>query len=227
MDIVGSGYLNSRVAWYANNGENPPSFSRQLISTSSINACVSKTADFDGNGFLDVATSEQGKNTVAVFFNDGATPFNWTRQDLSNNFVRPWPLDIADLDGDGDPDIVSASSYDGSNKVHWWRNERSLSVPDASILPDRSVLLANYPNPFNSSTRIFYQLPDAAAVEIGIYNMLGQQIRSYPMGTQVAGGHEVHWDGMTKAQVEAVSGVYTVVLRVDDLVESQRIVLIR
>jgi hypothetical protein len=69
--------------------------------------------------------------------------------------------------------------------------------------PTQCKLYQNYPNPFNPATRIVYDLPEAAQVDLSIYNMLGQRVSSLVQQTQPAGVYEVQWLGTNYA-----SGMY-------------------
>lgn len=79
---------------------------------------------------------------------------------------------------------------------------------DYSILPDKFVVHDNYPNPFNPSTRISFELPEMMATEISIYNLLGQKIRTLYIGDLKAGYHTITFDGKDTAGRELSSGVY-------------------
>ena len=70
-------------------------------------------------------------------------------------------------------------------------------------IPDHFALQQNYPNPFNPSTTIQYQIPNDAVVDIRVYNLLGQEVRSLVKGFQSAGYYRVVFDASTLP-----SGVY-------------------
>ena len=78
----------------------------------------------------------------------------------------------------------------------------------AWVLPREVGLGANYPNPFNPSTLIPYQLPAPAPVRLEVFNILGQRVATLVDGEQEAGSYRARWDGTDAAGRAAASGVY-------------------
>ena len=83
----------------------------------------------------------------------------------------------------------------------------------ASLTPKETVLLANYPNPFNPETWIPYQLAAPADVSIAIYAIDGKLIRRLDLGHQPVGLYEsrsraAYWDGRNQIGEPVASGVY-------------------
>ena len=70
------------------------------------------------------------------------------------------------------------------------------------------ALYANYPNPFNAETQMTYALPVAGAVELAIYNVRGQRVRTLVQGVQAAGRYQIVWDGRNDTGAALASGVY-------------------
>ncbi len=82
-------------------------------------------------------------------------------------------------------------------------------VPTSSNeIPTDYVLMQNFPNPFNPTTTIRYSLPEAARVNLSVYNILGQRVAELADEMQGAGTHTVLWNGRNDANVPAASGVY-------------------
>jgi len=77
--------------------------------------------------------------------------------------------------------------------------------------PKEFKLSQNYPNPFNPKTVISYQLPVNSAVELNIYNILGQKVATLVSEKQPAGSYKVEWDAGSFA-----SGVYYYVIEASD-----------
>ena len=76
------------------------------------------------------------------------------------------------------------------------------------LTPETSMLLSNYPNPFNPVTQLRYQLAEAGIVELVIYDILGRKIRTLLNNFQEAGFYEMQWDGKNDAGIQTASGIY-------------------
>jgi hypothetical protein len=70
------------------------------------------------------------------------------------------------------------------------------------------LLYQNYPNPFNAGTEIRFQLPKNADVELTVYNILGQTVRTLTQGYKRAGHYILKWDGKNENGLSVPSGVY-------------------
>ena len=88
-------------------------------------------------------------------------------------------------------------------------------VKVAVDLPSEYELQQNYPNPFNPETRIKFSLKEAGKVEISIFNMQGQLIRTLVNKSIQPGSHMVVWDGRNNQGVQVPSGAYLYKLRVN------------
>ncbi len=87
-----------------------------------------------------------------------------------------------------------------------------------SLHPTETVLLANYPNPFNPETWIPYRLAEPADVKLTIYDTHGAVVRQFDLGHQPAGDYTdrskaIYWDGRNDVGEAVASGVYFYQLR--------------
>jgi len=89
-------------------------------------------------------------------------------------------------------------------------------------LPQPSVLLTNYPNPFNPSTTIRYSIPSREFVTIRVYNTLGQVVSTIVDSPQEAGEHEIIFDAAGLA-----SGVYYYRLEAGAYRETRKLTLVK
>ncbi|NIN01359.1 MAG: T9SS type A sorting domain-containing protein [candidate division Zixibacteria bacterium] len=85
----------------------------------------------------------------------------------------------------------------------------------------------NYPNPFNNETVIKFNLQRPAEVSLTIYNILGQKVRTLLETRLGAGLQSVMWDGKDEKGSDVSSGIYFYQLRVGDLKETKRLVLLK
>ena len=75
-------------------------------------------------------------------------------------------------------------------------------------LPSRFCLYQNFPNPFNSSTTIQFDLPKAGAVKIEVFNILGQRVKTLINDYKSPGHHLVVWNGENESGDAIASGIY-------------------
>jgi len=95
------------------------------------------------------------------------------------------------------------------------------------LLPTSIFLSQNYPNPFNPTTTIDYTVPRRSRVNLSIYNILGQNITTLVDRNETAGQYSVQWDGVDNKSRPVASGIYFYRLRVDDFIESKKMILLK
>ena len=81
-------------------------------------------------------------------------------------------------------------------------------VAEGEAAPASLRLLGNTPNPFNPSTLIRFELPEAGAWTVAIFDVRGRRVRELQAGWLTAGGHALRWDGSDDAGETMGSGVY-------------------
>ena len=95
------------------------------------------------------------------------------------------------------------------------------------LTPFEYRLEQNFPNPFNSATTIGYQLARRSHVDLEIYNILGQRIRSIVDAVQNTGHHAVTWNGVDDAGNSVASGIYIYCLKTSDFSATHKLILIQ
>lgn len=76
------------------------------------------------------------------------------------------------------------------------------------LLPTEFAIRQNAPNPFNPTTEIRYELPQAAQVQLNVYNILGQKVITLVDAFKEAGYNSVTWNGMDQGGSVVASGMY-------------------
>ena len=102
----------------------------------------------------------------------------------------------------------------------------------ASLIPEETALLRNYPNPFNPETWIPYQLAESAEVTLTIYDMNGQLVQRLEVGHQAAGMYQsrsraVYWDGRNQLGESVASGLYFYTLTTGDFTATRRMLILK
>ena len=120
MDIVSASKLDNAIAWYENNGAADPSWTASDIATSADGAISVFAADMDGDGDMDIVSASFRDDTIAWYENNGAADPTWTASDIATDADGATSVHVADMDGDGDMDIVLASYLDDT--ISWYEN---------------------------------------------------------------------------------------------------------
>lgn len=138
-----------------------------------------------------------------------------------------------------DTDVQVEQSYNYKLKavdIHENKSEFSEEVTviltqledtDELNLPKVFQLSQNYPNPFNLETLIQYQLPFTSHVELSIYNVAGQKIRTLVKAQENPDYYRVYWEGKDADGLQVPSGVYLYQLRASEFIQTRRMILLK
>ena len=102
-----------------------------------------------------------------------------------------------------------------------------LQTSSVGIMPSDYALHQNYPNPFNPVTDIRYDLPENEFVSIMIYDVMGREVRSLTYERQVAGFHQVQWNGKNDMGAPVSSGMYLYMLKAGEYVNAKKMVMLK
>ena len=200
------------------------------------------SADVDGNGQVDT------KDLLKVAQNFGSS-----NPQGSDN-------EVYDIDGDGDVDFDDfrhiMSQLQGENaaapaaslalqlervkalhgadpdfqRAMQLLEEQLIKEGLVELVPEKTVLLANYPNPFNPETWIPYRLAESADVTLTIYAANGKVVRTLALGHQRAGSYlnrarAAYWDGKNAFGESVASGIYFYSLTADDFSATRKMLI--
>ena len=101
----------------------------------------------------------------------------------------------------------------------------------SEAMPNRFALFQNFPNPFNASTNIHYNVANFEGIEweicIAVYDLLGRKVRTLFEGLERPGSYETTWDGKDDRGQPVSSGVYIIELSLEGLSKKRKAVLVR
>ena len=120
----------------------------------------------------------------------------------------------------------------GTNTQHFTEARAFLQYLLASIIPEKTLLLANYPNPFNPETWIPYHLSNATEVTISIYSVRGTLVRQLNLGHQHGGyytdqSRAVYWDGRNEIGERVASGIYFYQLKTENASRLRKMLILK
>jgi len=154
----------------------------------------------------------------------GVCRFNgtsWESYTLQDGLVSTWVHDFA-RDRDGKVYICT----DHGISV-FTPSPDDTAVESKTDLQHPLPVIYSYPNPFNASVVIDFTLPEGGFVELVVYNVSGQRIRSLVSGDMTAGRYTVRWDGRDCRGSDVSSGVYLAGLRANGRYSVRRMTLLR
>ncbi|MEC8689547.1 MAG: T9SS type A sorting domain-containing protein, partial [Candidatus Neomarinimicrobiota bacterium] len=136
------------------------------------------------------------------------------------------------LDGHFEGSIEAHNSGFATLHSAWpsisYTSDATLAVNEKSdILPKEFALHDNYPNPFNPTTTIRFDLPKATDVSILIFNVLGQKIKTIDMSQINPGYHSVVWNATNDYGSQVSAGMYFYQLRTNDFVKTKKMILLK
>jgi len=120
VDIVAGGVQVSDLRWYENDGHQ--NFTERVIRTGyqGPNNAPLATGDLDGDGWPDFVISSEFGNFVEWWENRGGSPPTFTAHRLISNYNGSRNSFVADVNGDGRNDVLTAAI--GSDSIDWWEN---------------------------------------------------------------------------------------------------------
>ena len=121
------------------------------------------------------------------------------------------------------PDTVQVGNSDRIAVVNRYGY---LSIESLGI-PDEFALHENYPNPFNPTTQIRFDIPEMSNVNLTIYNMLGQKVKVFNMESAPAGYHALTWNATNELGAPVSAGVYLYQLQTKGFVKTKKMVLLK
>ncbi len=128
VDVLSASLHDDTIAWYENDGT--PAVGAWLEHTISIAADYARSvvaADLDGDGDTDVLSASQLDHTIAWYENDGTPAIGpWTERAISTSVADAFSVFVADVDGDGEADVLSASNT--GDTIAWFENDGTPAV---------------------------------------------------------------------------------------------------
>ena len=198
------------------NGDGTVNIQDLVQVSANIGATGKNRADVNGDGVVNI----QDLVAVAAAFGEAAAaPAAHTTivENLTATEVAQW---------------LKAAQQANRTDPAFQRGVEVLKHLLALLVPKETVLLANYPNPFNPETWIPYQLADPAEVTLRIHAVDGSLVRTLSLGYKEVGIYQTrsraaYWDGKNEVGEPVASGVYFYTLTAGDFTATRRMLILK
>ncbi len=120
LDVVGAARNDNEITWWENVDGLGTSWTRHIAGDNFSGAFSAVAADVNGDGFMDITGVASHVDEVAWWANEDGTGLVWTKHVIDSNFDGANLVYAADLDSDGDIDVMSAAYY--GDLISWWEN---------------------------------------------------------------------------------------------------------
>ena len=192
--------------------------------------------DLNGDGvvsILDLIRVAQGiaGSPAAPSLRSFADPPGSPRRQGDESFAPrlrgEWGVDAATIEA-----WIAQARLEDDGSLAFKQGIENLESLLASLIPEETALLHNYPNPFNPETWIPYQLAESAEVTLTIYDMNGQLVRRLAVGHQAAGMYRsrsraAYWDGRNHLGESVASGLYFYTLTAEEFTATRKMLILK
>jgi len=196
-----------------------------ITDTYNLQWAESKSVDLDSIHYL--VNAKIGVYPVEEIYDTTVTTLPLTYQEFLENVFEETP-------GNGVTVKFSVSATDGKDTVKVSGDDRVVYVnryeylsTESEGIPTEFALHENYPNPFNPTTTLRFDLPEVSSITLTIYNMLGQKVRTFNMNDTPAGFHSIKWNAINDYGDPVGAGVYLYQLRANQYLETRKMVLLK
>ena len=203
------------------NGDGTINILDLVFVASHFDATDASAADVNGDGTVNI------QDLVMVANRLGGVAAAPSAQALHASHVQQWV--------ESAKNAVAAQTIQTSVSEHPLAYERGIQVLEqllVTLVPKSTVLLANYPNPFNPETWIPYRLATSSDVQLRIYDTQGRLVRHLDIGHRAAGVYQTrsraaYWDGTNEMGESVASGLYFYTLTAGDFSATRRMLILK
>jgi hypothetical protein len=183
---------------------------------------------------IDSVLAGSENRAVNVYYHAANGKLSWGMVDLSGKSqIKSGKSEVASiyfhLNSGSDP-VKAELSHDRTVAVDRNALKMPLEINLAGLsdlIPRAYALHQSYPNPFNATTIIKYDLPRPSDAKITIYNILGQTVKTLVNEKMPAGYHEAIWDARNYQGKTVASGVYLYRLEAGEFVANKKMLLLK
>ena len=239
IDLLLPNHITSFVVNVSSVQDAPKPF--QWISSATDTINITKTNLQDSYNLQWSESIDVDKDTIdyLVYARVGVYPAEEAYDTTGTNLPMPYQEFLENVfeatpTGSAATVYFSVKATDGFDTVNITGEDRMVYVNRYDYLstedianPTNFALHDNFPNPFNPSTQIRFDLPITGDVRFTIYNMLGQKVREYQMNSLPAGYHTLTWNATNDLGDPMSAGIYFYQIKTKEFLKTKRMVLLK
>jgi hypothetical protein len=190
--------------------------------------------EFNGDGFV-LRTGGDCCDLIGSFNDPDEDLLHLDLENIGDNYQARITRIVSGFQGPMDAEVIGNRIYviERSGRRAMWEITMprllltAVAETNDEALPQESALDQNYPNPFNAETAITFRVNVSGHVDLAVFDLAGQRIRTLFSGQREAGAYAVRWNGLDDAGIEVASGVYLYRLETPEFKEARRLTLLK
>ncbi len=237
--IVGTEAIDTpgKLAWYEHPLSAIEPWKEHIVSTTVIGPMSVDVADMDHDGDKDIIVGEHFPSSpdsarLIIFENTDFIGQTWVEHLVYMGDEHHDGAQVVDIDGDGDLDIISIGwansdvllyenlAVNASGTVR--STAMKIGKTGSAALPREFALYQNFPNPFNPTTTIHYDVAEGSHVSLKLFNLLGQEVGTLVDQMQKAGQYSLNLNASSLA-----SGVYLYRMQAGNFVSTKKLMIVK
>jgi hypothetical protein len=240
--VLGDAFYNgqaiTRITLFETNGDNSYQVIGRidLIGVFSFYAGTMQAVDIDDDGINEIAVCIDGNFLILKFNgskNHQTYEIYYLKQSDYTNYEEYYGATMYDLNSDNRKEILISLFQDPPQPnyirmlTRIFKPDTTTSVGDNEFFPFEMKLNQNFPNPFNPSTTICFEINQVSEVLIKVYNILGKEIKLLLDDNLPAGEHTVQWNGKDDEGNALPGGVYFIQMTAGNYRQTIKSVLLK
>jgi len=186
------------------------------------------TDPIDGDSINYLLYAKIGAYPAEEIYDTTSTSVSITYQEILDGVFEDSPVNAATVRFNVKAsDGIDTVDISGDNRLIYVNRYDNYLSTESEKIPTEFALHENYPNPFNPSTTLRFDLPEVSNVILTIYNMLGQKVKTFNMQSTPAGYHALKWNATNDYGDPVGAGVYLYQLQSKDFVKTRKMVLLK
>ena len=182
----------------------------------------------DGDSINYLLYSKIGAYPAEEIYDTTSTSISISYQEILDGVFEDSPVNAATVRFNVKAsDGIDSVDISGDNRLIYVNRYDNYLSTESEKIPTEFALHENYPNPFNPTTTLRFDLPEISDVRLTIFNMLGQKVKTYNMESTPAGYHALKWNATNDYGKPVSAGIYLYQIQAGEYISTKKMVLLK